>query len=155
MSLIPDRSILLSTLAFDSRVLPTRSPRPARLRGLSLALPLLGILLCSSCANHHFRVTTETPPTATPRYVELLTERQVATLHFPAGTYSFYAVDDIGLYYRAPRPIIQHTGGASVARKGGIFVSKRNPKKLRGYVFYAGALTHVGDLSRVPHVFKD
>jgi hypothetical protein len=114
----------------------------------------LAFLLCS-CANHHFKVATGRPPAATPRYVELLTERQVATLHFPAGIYSFYAVDDIGLYYRAPRPIIQHTGGASVARKGGIFVSKRNPKKLRGYVFYAGALTHVGDLSHVPHVFGD
>ena len=87
--------------------------------------------------------------------MELLKEKQVATLHFPAGVYSFYAVDDIGTYYRAPRPVIQRTGGGSVPRNGGIFVSRRDRNKLRGYIFYAGALTHVGNLSRVPHQFRD
>jgi hypothetical protein len=112
---------------------------------------LFAILLFSGCANHHFRVPAEGPPPASPPYVELLADKQVATLHFPAGLYSFYAVDDTGSYYRAPRSIIQRTGGASVARRGGVFLSRQNPKKLRGYIFFAGALTHVGDLSRVPH----
>lgn len=107
-----------------------------------------------SCANSHFRLASGGPPQNTPRYVELLREKQVATLHFPTGFYSFYAIDDKGFYYRAPRPVIQHTGAGSVFRNGGIFVNRRNPKRLRGYVFYAGALTHVGDLSRVPHQFR-
>src|SRR4051812_23831918 len=113
-------------------------------------------LLCfAACANHHFRVASEGPPPGVPRYLELFRERQVATLHFPAGVYAFYAVDDTGIYYRAPRSIVRHTGGVPVRRNGGIFVSKRNPKKLRGYIFYAGALTHVGDLSRAPNEFRD
>jgi hypothetical protein len=109
--------------------------------------------LCG-CANPHFRVATQAPPAGTPRYVELLHEKQVATLHFPAGLYSFYAIDDKGYYYRAPRPIIRHTGGASVSHDGGIFLSRRDNKKMRGYIFYAGALTHVGNLSHVPHQFR-
>jgi hypothetical protein len=112
-------------------------------------------LLLTSCANQHFRVPAEGPPSDAPRYVELLSETQVATLHFPPGPYSFYAVDDMGYYYRAPRKILEHTGGGSVPCNGGIFVSKRNPRKLRGYVYLAGALTHVGDLSRARHELRD
>src|SRR5438067_407992 len=126
----------------------------SRSRCVSIFYLLLFTLLCS-CANHHFRIPAEGPPPNSPRYVELLKEKQVATLHFPAGVYSFYAVDDIGTYYRAPRPVIQRTGGGSVPRNGGIFVSRRDRNKLRGYIFYAGALTHVGNLSRVPHQFRD
>jgi hypothetical protein len=114
----------------------------------------LAIFVLCSCANHHFRLRAEGPPAHAPRYVELLAEKQVATLHFPAGLYSFYAVDDTGTYYRSPRPVIQRTGGGSVRRNGGVYVSRRHPTKMRGYVFYAGALTHVGDLSAVPHVTR-
>jgi hypothetical protein len=85
----------------------------------------------------------------------LMKEKQVATLHFPAGVYSFYAVDDKGVYYRAPRPVMQHMGGGSRPHNGGIFVNKRNPARLRGYIFNAGALTHVGDFSRTPHELRD
>jgi hypothetical protein len=108
-------------------------------------------LLCGY-ANHHFRLPAQGPPPNAPRSVELLSDKQVANLHFPAGVYSFYALDDTGWYYRTPRPIIQHNGTRSTPYNGGIYVSKRNPHKLRGYVFYAGALTHVGDFSRTPHV---
>jgi hypothetical protein len=112
-------------------------------------------LLLTSCANQHFRVPAEGPPSDAPGYVELLSETQVATLHFPPGPYSFYAVDDMGYYYRAPRKILEHTGGGSVPCNGGIFVSKRDPRKLRGYVYLAGALTHVGNLSRARHELHD
>jgi len=111
--------------------------------------------LLFSCANTHFQVASGGPPQGTPRYVELLREKQVATLHFPVGVYSFYAIDDKGFYYRAPRPVIEHTRRGSVPHNGGIFVNKQNPNKLRGYIFYFGALTHVGDLSRTPHQFRD
>jgi hypothetical protein len=118
-------------------------------------LSTLAFLLFSSCANHHFRVPAEGPTSNAPRYVELFAETQVATLHFPPGAYSFYALDDVGYYYRAPRKIVEHTGGSSVLRDGGIYVNKRNPRKLRGYVYLSGALTHVGDLSRARHQFRD
>ena len=118
-----------------------------------VTLCFLSSLVCS-CANHHFRVSAQGPPTGAPRYIELLADKQVATLHFPAGLYSFYAVDDVGTYYRSPRPVLQHTGGASVRHNGGLFLTKRNPKRLRGYIFYAGALTHIGDLTRAPHILR-
>jgi hypothetical protein len=114
----------------------------------------LAFLLFSSCANHHFRVPANGPPANAPRYVELLREKQVANLHFPTGLYSFYALDDKGFYYRSSRAIVQRTANSSVLRKGGIFISNRNRKKVRGYVFLAGSITHVGDLSRVPHEFR-
>jgi hypothetical protein len=112
-------------------------------------------LLLASCANRHFHVPAEGPPSDAPRYVDLLAETQVATLHFPPGSYSFYAVDDVGYYYRAPRKVIQHTGGSSVLRNGGIYLSKRDPTKIRGYIYLAGGLTHVGDLSRARHEFRN
>ena len=112
-------------------------------------------LLLAACANHHFRVAAEGPPGNAPRYVVLEKEKQIATLHFPAGTYTFYAVDDAGYYYRAPRKVLQHSGGASWPRDGGIFVSKRDMTRLRGYIYLAGSLTHVGNLSRVPHQFHN
>jgi hypothetical protein len=132
--------------------MPSPAPTVQRLIGAAVLFSTLSFLL-SSCANHHFRVPAAGSLTTAPGYVELLADKQVANLHFPAGIYSFYRLDNSGWYYRAPRPILQHTGGGSVARNGGIHVSKRNRHKLRGYVFYAGALTHVGDLSGTPHVF--
>jgi hypothetical protein len=111
--------------------------------------------LLSSCASHHFQVSAGGPPNNVPRYLELRADKRVATLHFPAGIYSFYAVDDTGYYYRAPRPVFQHTSMGATPRNGGIFVSKRHPTRLRGYIFYAGALTHVGNLSHAAHEFRD
>jgi hypothetical protein len=121
------------------------------LKSFLLSLPLS----LASCANHHFRVPAEGPPSNAPRYVELQEEKQIATLHFPAGAYSFYAEDDVGYYYRAPRQVVEHSGRRSVAHQGGLYLDKRNPKKLRGYIYLAGGLTHVGDLSRVKHEPRD
>ena|SRR5438132_14100215 len=113
------------------------------------------MLLLTACANHHFRVPAEGPTGNASRYIELFAEKQIATLHFPPRTYSFYAVDDVGYYYRAPRKIVQHTAAGATFHDGGIFVNKRNPRKLRGFVYLASGLTHVGDLSRVRHEFRD
>ena len=127
--------------------------RKPRLRFL---LSTLAFLLLSSCAgNRHFRAIPAEGPPPTAQHLELRSEHSVATLHFPAGIYSLQAVDDAGFYYRAPRKIVQHTAASSVLRDGGIFVSKRNPAKLRGYVYYAGTLTHVGNLAGAPHEFGD
>jgi hypothetical protein len=113
------------------------------------------VLLLTSCAGHHFHVIRSGETVTAPHYLELRSEESVATLHFPAGLYSLHAIDDAGMYYRASRKIVQHMTSGPLLRDGGIFVSKRNPRKLRGYVFFAGALTHVGDLSRTQHIFRD
>lgn len=113
-------------------------------------------LLLTSCAGsrHYHSIPAEGPP-ATPRYLELERDVKVATLHFPAGLYSLHAADDVGYYYAAPRKIAEHTSIGSKLREGGIYVNKRNPRKLRGYVIWGGARTHVGNLSRAKHEFRD
>ena len=92
---------------------------------------------------------------AAPRYLELRSDAQVFTLRFPRGIYQLNAEDRIGFYYRAPIEIAEHIGAGTTWHDGGIFVSKRNRKKLRGYVYRAGALTLVGNLSRTPHDVHD
>lgn len=120
---------------------------------------LLNLYFCfllSGCAGSaHPRLVTPSEGPVAPRYLQLYSTKQVATLHFPAGVYELNAVDKIGYYYRAPAKIAEHAGRGSAGREGGIFVSKRNPEKLRGYVWRAGAITHVGNLSRVKHRLFD
>ena len=41
-----------------------------------------------------------------------------------------------------------------LALGGGIFVSKRNQAKLRGYVIMSGGITHVGNLSGSDYQFR-
>ncbi len=112
--------------------------------------------LLSSCAGSSYpRLVSPSEGPISPRYLETYSELHAATLHFPAGIYTLNAVDKIGYNYRAPRKIAEHVGGGSLWREGGIFVSKRNPQKLRGYVFRAGTITHVGNFSGVKHTFRD
>jgi hypothetical protein len=85
-------------------------------------------LRCSS----HPRLISPSEGPGSPRYLQLYSERQIATLHFPAGIYVLNAADKIGYYYRAPRKILEQ---GSIGRDSGIFVSKRDPNKLRGYVY--------------------
>ena len=115
----------------------------------------LMFLLASCAGSRHFQAIAAKGPSPAPRYLEIYSEVGVATLHFPAGVYTLNAVDKIGYYYRAPRKIAEHIPAGSVSLDGGIFVNKRSPGKLRGYVFRAGALTHVGDLSRSKHEFRN
>jgi hypothetical protein len=111
--------------------------------------------LLGCAGSSHPRLISPSEGPSTRRYLELEREKQIATLHFPAGVYSLDAVDKIGYYYRAPGKIAEHIGGGSVWRDGGIFVSKRNPRKLRGYISRAGTITHVGNLSGIRHRFLD
>ena len=113
-------------------------------------------ILLSSCAgSSHPRLISPSEGPTSRQYLEIYSELHAATLHFPAGVYTLNAVDKIGYYYRAPRKIAEHFGGGSFWREGGIFVSKRNPRKLRGYVYRAGAITHVGNFSGAKHRFED
>jgi hypothetical protein len=118
----------------------------------SAFLILTSSFLLFACAgSSHPRLVTPSEGPIAPRYLEIYSEKQVATLHFPAGVYALNAVDKIGYYYRAPRKIAERIGGGAVGREGGIFVSKRDPQKLRGYVYRAGTITHVGNFSRTKH----
>src|SRR2546425_7314653 len=114
---------------------------------------LLSILLSGCAGSSHPRLVSPSEGPIAPRYLELYSAKQVATLHFPAGVYTLTAADKIGYYYRAPRKIAEHAGAGSLGREGGIFVSKRHPEKLRGYVFRAGTITHIGNFSGAKHQF--
>ena len=120
-------------------------------------LNFFGVFLLSSCAgsSHPRLITPSEGPSPSPQYLEVYSELHAATLHFPAGVYTLNAADKIGYYYRAPRKIAEHIGGGSLWRDGGIFVSNRNPQKLRGYVYRAGTITHVGNFSRTKHRLFD
>ena len=120
-----------------------------------LLLSTLAFLLSSCAGSSHPRAITPSEGPSSARYLEIYSELHAATLHFPAGVYTLNAVDKIGYYYRAPRKIAEHFGGGSFWREGGIFVSRRNPQKLRGYVFRAGTITHVGNFSRAKHRFRN
>ena len=115
---------------------------------------VVALLLTSCGGNRHFRTTNIAETTSTPPYLELRAEHSVGTLHFPRGIYVLDAVDDKGYYYRAPRRIVQHSFSGSLSHNGGIFVAKRDQRKLRGYVILASGLTHVGNLSRTQHEFR-
>src|SRR5712691_8284908 len=87
--------------------------------------------------------------------VACATHERFATLHFPRGTYLLSSEDRRGYYYEAPAGVLEHTAAGRVRRKGGIFVSKRDRNKLRGYVMMPYGLSHVGNLSRVEHEFRE
>jgi hypothetical protein len=115
---------------------------------------LIPTLFLSCGGSPHPRAISGTTADA-PHFIELKSEVRVATLHFPAGLYSLSAVDKIGYYYRAPHMISEHTAARAIPRQGGIFLSKRNRAKLRGYIYLAGAVTHVGNLSHADYQFRD
>src|SRR5438270_587097 len=125
-------------------------------KAASVFLLYISYFLISGCSgSSHPRAVTASEGMSMPRYLEIYSEPHVATLHFPPGVYTLNAADKIGYYYRAPRKIAERYGGGSFWRDGGIFVSKHNDKKLRGYIDRAGAITHVGNFSRIRHRFFD
>jgi hypothetical protein len=120
-----------------------------------LLLSTFALLLFACAGSSHPRAITPGEGVSSPRYLELHSATQVATLHFPPGVYELNAEDKIGYYYRSPRKVGERIGGGTAWREGGIFVSKRNPEKLRGYVYRAGTITLVGNLSRRKYELRD
>ena len=106
-------------------------------------------IICACAGSSHPRLISPSEGPASRQYLQIYSEKQIATLHFPAGVYTLDAADKIGYYYRAPRKVRE----GYTFLDGGIFVSKRDPQKLRGYVFRAGTVTHVGNFSHVQHRF--
>jgi hypothetical protein len=125
------------------------------LKSIQIFLLSTSYFLLSCAGSSQPRLVTPSGGPISPNFLEIYSEQHVATLHFPAGLYTLNAVDKIGYYYRAPRKIAEHFGSGSFWREGGIFVSKRNPQKLRGYVYRAGTVTHVGNFSGVKHRFRE
>jgi hypothetical protein len=111
-------------------------------------------LLISCGGSPHPRAVNNAAATDMPAFIELRREVRANTLYFPAGPYALSSSDRIGYYYRAPRKILQHAAGSSFPRDGGIFVSKRNQTKLRGYIYLGGAVTHVGNFSHADYAFR-
>ena len=108
----------------------------------------------SACGGGHFRTISPGQTTSAPPYLEMRAEASAGTLHFPRGVYVLDAVDDKGFYYRAPQKIVQHSWSGGLPYDGGVFVAKRNHRKLRGYVLMPSGLTHVGNLSHTDHAFR-
>lgn len=88
------------------------------------------------------------------RFVALLSDTSAGTIHFSRGLYSLESEDRHGYYYRAPVKLYQRSFGGRELRDGGIFVSKQNQRKLRGYVVMPGGVTHVGNLSGANYEFR-
>ncbi len=110
---------------------------------LSLLAFLFSVAIFSCAGGRHFHAIPAEGPIMAPRYLDLGSDVSVATLHFPAGTYSLYAEDSAGFYYRAPHKIAEHSAGIPIWHDGGIYVSKRNSGRLRGYVSWGGKLIHI------------
>jgi hypothetical protein len=78
------------------------------LRCIHLFLILTSSFSLFSCAgNSHPRLISPSEGPGSPPYLQLYSEKQIATLHFPAGVYTLSAADKIGYYYRAPRKIVE------------------------------------------------
>jgi hypothetical protein len=114
---------------------------------------ILIALLLAGCGGTDRRQPVTSSTTAPP-FIELRSNISTGTIHFPRGLYTLETQDQKGYYYRAPGKIYQHSFGGGYGHDGGIFVSRRDQRKLRGYVIMGGGLTHVGNLSRADYQFR-
>ncbi len=120
------------------------------------ALTLL-LLVCAGCTGgRNYRMLDDAAaPVPAPRFLELRHSAQVATLHFPAGTYVLEAVDDGGYYYRAPQQVLEKSFSGPLFHNGGLYLSNSRRRVLRGYVDWYNGLVQVGNLSRADYELHD
>jgi hypothetical protein len=111
---------------------------------------LCASVLLASCATHR-----APPPGPPPQYLELFSSPAVATVHVPRGLYVLSSSDSSGFYYSAPQGVTKHSFAGPQPYDGGVFVSRRNRHKLRGYIIWAAGRTKIGDLSGRPYRFRD
>ena len=116
-----------------------------------IALLTLGLPGCGGSDRRH---PVNPSGTTAARFLELRSDTSAGTIHFPRGVYSLDTEDHHGYYYRAPGKVYQRSFSGRYPRDGGIFVSKRNQKKLRGYVIMPSGITHVGNLSGSDYQFR-
>jgi hypothetical protein len=125
------------------------------MRVIVLAAALTTALFLGGCGGTDRRQpVTPVATTRVARFIALLSDTSAGTIHFPRGLYSLESEDHHGYYYRAPVKLYQRSFGGREPRDGGIFVSKQNPRKLRGYVVMPGGVTHVGNLSGANYQFR-
>src|ERR1043165_9400746 len=110
-----------------------------RRTGIMVILLVSGLFLAGCAGSRHYHAIPAEGPPGAPRYLEIQREGSVDTMHFPPGEYSLSAEDDAGYYYAAPRKIMRHDASGSRGHIGGVYVNKRDPRKLRGYVYWGGA----------------
>ena len=125
------------------------------MRVIVLAAALATALFLVGCGGTDRRQPVNLAATTTvARFIALLSDISAGTIHFPRGLYSLESEDHHGYYYRAPGKVYQRSFGGREPRDGGIFVSKQNQRKLRGYVVMPGGVTHVGNLSGANYQFR-
>jgi len=125
-----------------------------RMVAIAGALIVIAIgLITAGCGIDRRKPVSPSGTTAAP-FLELRHKISAGTIHFPTGVYALDTEDRNGYYYRTPTKVYQHSFGGSYPHDGGIFVSKRNPRKLRGYVIMASGITHVGNLSGADYEFR-
>jgi hypothetical protein len=121
-----------------------------------LATAFLAVLAMAvpGCGGTDRRHSVNPAATTAARFLELRSDASAGTIHFPRGLYALDTEDGNGYYYRAPGKVYQRSFSGSYPHDGGIFVSKRNQRKLRGYVIMPGGITHVGNLSGSDYQFR-
>ena len=125
------------------------------MRALAIVGGLITALLLTGCGGTDRRRSVDPGAmTSAPPFIEVLSQTSAGTLHFPTGLYTLDSEDAKGYYYRAPRKVYQRSFSGRLPHDGGIFVSKRNQRKLRGYVIMPSGLTHVGNLSGANYEFR-
>jgi uncharacterized protein YceK len=124
------------------------------MRAFVIALTLTAAVLMSGCGGTDRRHQVNPASTTAAPAIELLSETSAGTIHFPRGLYSLDSEDDHGYYYRAPVKVYERSFSGRLPHDGGIFVSKQNQRKLRGYVVMPGGVTHVGNLSGANYQFR-
>ena len=121
-----------------------------------MAAVVLVLLNCGGCAgSRHYHTLGEGFVTSAPRFLELRHGAQIATLHFPAGTYLLDAADDRGFFYRAPAKILENSFSGPLLHNGGLYLGNSGRHLLRGYVYWYGGLVHVGELLPANYVLHD
>lgn len=125
-------------------------------RSLTVAtfLGLIAVAISGCGGTDRRRPVNLAATTSAPQFIDLRSDISAGTIHFPRGVYSLESEDRHGYYYRAPVKVYQRSFSGRLPREGGIFVSKRNQRKLRGYVVMPGGVTHVGNLSGADYQFR-
>ena len=124
------------------------------MRAVIVVAGLCATFVLSGCGGTDRRQSVNPAATIAAPYLELRANTSAGTVHFPRGVYVLDSEDKNGYYYKSPQGISQHSFAGGYPREGGIFVSKRNPKKLRGYVIMPYGVTHVGNLSSADYQFR-
>jgi hypothetical protein len=125
------------------------------MRAQAIIVTLLTALLLSGCGGTDRRQSVNPAGTSSaPPFIELRSKTSAGTLHFPAGLYTLDSQDGKGYYYRSPSKVYQRSFSGRLPHDGGIFLSRRNQRKLRGYVIMPSGLTHVGNLSGANYEFR-